>query len=188
MTTIEITTRRTIVVPEADVVRYDEDAGEWWAGKVNLRETAEAFLVEGEDLSDVYTTAELVVAPDPDELEDYNASLVEFERAKAERDMKLLAGALPEDLPTDEQLREDIVEEEPTLTAVCGNCGSNSFDYREDVGYYSGEPEVDIDDNGLATLTFHGSKSSEGTGYPGLVCESCEAMLDVGPHELEWGY
>lgn len=139
---------------------------------------------------EVLPLAEIVVTADPDDVADYAERLEQFEAAKRDRNFKILAGVHPDELPTEEQLRDDIVgNEEPELWPRCSNCGATSFQYSEST--WTTESTEDIVDNedGTFSIRFHGGgRGGEGDGWPGLRCGPCESRLTEPDNvDHEWG-
>lgn len=177
-TTIEVTFRRRFSAHDDQLV-YNQWYKERGIDRVEAAATVEPFMGEGETIVDAYVIGEAILAPDPDETREYQAVLAAHAQARAERDLKLLAGVLPEDLPTNEELVADFFAEPPPLWPACSNCGSTNLRYDEDVATYHSLAEWKEDPDSQ-TIYFSGSGNySEGTGYPGLTCESCGAALET---------
>lgn len=180
MKTIEVTVRRRIEVPD-DKLLYNEWYREKGIDRVETTTTVEPFLGDGETLTDAHVIGSVVLAPDPGETLTYQAVLTAHARAKTERDMKLLAGVAPDDLPTDEELTDEYFAEPPEPVPACSECGSTTFRYDENVGasWSFAEAKIDVEaDEG--TLEFYGSSNYfEGDSYPGLVCDNCGVALET---------
>lgn len=176
MTTIDITIRRRIEVPDELLV-----FNEWFTDKgierIEAPQSVAGMVPHDYQLVEAYVVGEIVLAPDPHEQADYEISIKDHAAAKKDRDNKLLAGVSPSELPTDEELVNDYFVEPPVPVPACSRCGCTEFRYDEDAACYNTMHEADAE---AGVIRFNGGGHySEGTGYPGLVCDTCGTMLDT---------
>lgn len=169
-----MTIRRRIEVPE-ELLVFNEWYLERGIKRVETTQTLAGVVPDGYELVDAYAVGEIVLAPDPDEQKDYDLAqrIIACERER--RDLQLLAGVLPAELLTDEEIVADNFCEPPEIVPACSNCGHATFRYDEDTGCYNTMAEATAE-----VIQFYGGASyAEGTGWPGVICDSCGTMLDT---------